>query len=200
MIIGVSLAAPVGPIGVLIMQRTLVHGRTHALLSGLGVASADAVYAAIATFGLTLLSNFLLSLNTPVRLVGGLFLLYLGIRTLVAVPVPRELTAASGAERAGGRGAYLSALALTIANPMTILLFTGIFAGANLSSTDPVCAIGTVGGVFSGSMLWWLSLTTVVSLVRTHLTERWLLWINRVSGGIIIAFALMSLIGLLISS
>lgn len=177
------------------MQRTLAYGRTHALLSGLGVASADALYAAIAAFGLTLLSSFLLSLNTPVRLVGGLFLLYLGIRTLRAAP--RELTAASGAERAGGRGAYLSALALTITNPMTILLFTGIFAGANLTTTDPICAVGTVGGVFSGSMLWWLSLTTVVSLVRTRLTGRWLLWINRVSGGIIIAFALASLIGLL---
>ncbi len=189
--IGISVAAPVGPIGVLVVQRVIARGRLAGLLTGLGVATADGFYAIIAAFGLSALSTFLISIQTPVRLIGGLFLLYLGIKTLLARP-------AETAAVTGGSGAsdYLSALALTITNPMTILMFAGIFAGAGLSA-QPECAPLVVLGVFGGSIAWWLFLTTLVSLLRGRFNAAWMLWVNRISGAVILVFAAISLIGLI---
>lgn len=190
LVIGVSVAAPVGPIGVLIIQRTLARGCLSGFITGLGVATADATYATFAAFGITLLSNLL---------VGGLFLLYLGIRTVLSQPASKAATLETG-----GRRAHLSsfgaAFLLTITNPMTILLFAGIFAGAGLATTDPLCAAFTVLGIFAGSALWWLILSTGVSLLRGRITPAVLLWINRASGAIIIIFAVIALAGLFSSS
>ncbi len=189
--IGISVAAPVGPIGVLVVQRVIARGRLAGLLTGLGVATADGFYAIIAAFGLSALSTFLISIQTPVRLIGGLFLLYLGIKTLLARPAEKAaVTSGSGASD------YLSALALTITNPMTILMFAGIFAGAGLSA-QPECAPLVVLGVFSGSIAWWLFLTTLVSLLRGRFNAVWMLWVNRISGAVILAFALIALFGLI---
>lgn len=199
LVIGVSVAAPVGPIGVLIIQRTLARGRLSGFITGLGVATADATYATFAAFGITLLSNLLISAAPVIRLVGGLFLLYLGIRTVLSQPASRAATLETG-----GRRAHLSsfgaAFLLTITNPMTILLFAGIFAGAGLATTDPLCAAFTVLGIFAGSALWWLILSTGVSLLRGRITPAVLLWINRASGAIIIIFAVIALAGLFTSS
>ncbi len=162
----------------------------------MGVATADAFYSAIAAFGLTLIADILISLQTPIRLIGGLFLLYLGIRTLVSVP-------ADDAARAEGRGflgMYGSALALTATNPMTILAFAGIFVGSGLmmdgGTSTPLESLVIVAGVFGGSLLWWLFLSGGVSLLRERFTAGMLRWVNRISGGIIIAFALVTLYGL----
>jgi threonine/homoserine/homoserine lactone efflux protein len=193
----VSVAAPVGPIGVLTIRRTLAHGRLAGLITGLGVATADAFYSTIAAFGLTLLADFLISIQMPIRLVGGLFLLYLGIKTLMSTP-------ADHAAQAEGRnlvGMYTSALALTATNPMTILAFAGIFVGSGLmldgGAASPVESVLIVIGVFCGSLLWWLFLSGGVSLARERFTPAMMRWVNRISGGFIIAFALVTLYGLI---
>ncbi|MFN8531592.1 MAG: LysE family translocator [Anaerolineae bacterium] len=192
LVIGVSVAAPVGPIGILVINRVLARGRWAGLRTGLGVATADSFYAAIAAFGLAALQNLLISAQTPVRLIGGLFLLYLGYKTMRSVPADHAAQSTSS----GGLSDYVSALALTITNPMTILMFTGIFAGANLSG-EMGGAPFIVIGVFCGSVLWWLFLSTVTSLLRGRFTPAVMVWVNRLSGSVIIAFAVVTLAGLL---
>lgn len=159
------------------------------------MASADATYAAIAAFGLTLLTHLLIDMAVTVRLIGGLFLLYLGIKTLLSRPVTADPAHMDMPARSAGRD-FASAYALTITNPQTILMFAGIFAGAGLATTSAICAAVTVGGIFAGSAGWWLMLTTGVGLLRARLTPLVMLWINRASGAVIIVFALVTLAAL----
>ena len=130
LLIGFSIAAPVGPIGVLCIRRTLVQGRAAGLVSGLGAASADAVYGSIAAFGLSFVSGLLISQQSWLKLIGGAFLCYLGIRTLLAQPAER----AAAAGGMGLAGAYSSTFFLTLTNPTTILSFVAVFAGLGLAS------------------------------------------------------------------
>ena len=196
LIIGFSIAAPVGPIGLLCIRRTLAHGRAVGFVSGLGAATADAAYGAIAAFGLTALSTVLVRGQGPLRLVGGAFLCYLGVRTFLARP------AASAAERDGRGlvGAYLSTLGLTLTNPSTILSFVAIFAGLGLGTSatgaDPsyTAAAVMVAGVFLGSALWWLILAAITGAVRTRLSTSAMRWVNRLSGAILTAFGIAALL------
>ncbi len=187
-IIGFAIAAPVGPIGLLCIQRTLARGRWSGVLSGLGAASADALYGCIAGFGLAALAGLLLAWQTELQIGGGLFLLYLGGQTWrtppATTPTPVQPT------RAGLLGDYLSTLALTLTNPVTILAFLAIFAGLGLAAEqrDFAAAAGLVAGVFLGSLLWWLLLAGAVGLVRGRLTPARLRWINRASGLLIAGF------------
>jgi threonine/homoserine/homoserine lactone efflux protein len=191
LILGFSIAAPVGPIGVLCIRRTLAHGRITGLMSGLGAASADAIYGAIAAFGLTFISNLLTQQQNWLRLGGGLFLLYLGARTFFSPVTDKPTTLRSG----GSFGAYTSTFVLTLTNPITILSFAAIFAGFDLGaeSRSYASAALLVLGVFAGSTLWWLSLSTAVSLLRKQATPRVMLWINRISGLVIFAFGMLAL-------
>jgi threonine/homoserine/homoserine lactone efflux protein len=125
LVMGLSIAAPVGPIGVLCIRRTLAQGRSYGLLSGLGAATADAVYGCVTAFGLTLVSNALVRQQAWLRLVGGLFLCYLGARAFLTRPVEGGKAAIAG----GLLRAYGSTFALTLTNPMSILSFAGVFAG-----------------------------------------------------------------------
>lgn len=197
LIIGFSIAAPVGPIGVLCMRRTLAEGWTSGLVSGLGAATADAIYGCIAGFGLTFVSSFLINHQAWVSLVGGVFLCYLGLRTLLRRPAEQ---AASVAGR-GLIGAYASTFLLTLTNPLTILSFAAIFAGLGVASSEGnyVSAAILVLGVFAGSALWWLLLSGGVGLFRARFTPRSLLWVNRVSGAVIIGFGLFALSSLIVS-
>ena len=195
LLIGLSIAAPVGPIGVLCIRRTLAEGRAAGLVSGLGAATADALYGFIAAFGLTFISGFLIDQQTWLRLVGGLFLLYLGIKTLLARPAgPAQPSPA------GGRGllaAYTSTFFLTLTNPITILFFAGIFAGLGAAGGGSYASAAIlVAGVFAGSALWWLTLSGLVSLFRTRFDARALHWVNRLSGVVIVGFGLAALFSL----
>jgi threonine/homoserine/homoserine lactone efflux protein len=190
-IIGLSIAAPVGPIGVLCIRRTLSEGRVTGLVSGLGAASADALYGCVAGFGLTAISGFLVNQQPWLRLAGGFFLVCLGIRTLLAKP----------SDQAAGRGlpaAYASTFLLTLTNPLTILSFAAIFAGLGLagSGTSFSSAGVLVLGVFLGSTTWWLALSTGVGLLRNRFNARAIVWVNRISGIIILVFGLAALISL----
>lgn len=192
LIIGFSIAAPVGPIGVLCIRRTLAEGRASGLVSGLGAATADAIYGCIAGFGLAFISNFLVSQQVWLRLIGGVFLCYLGLKTLLAKPAERAAIAKGN----GLVGAYASTFFLTLTNPMTIISFAAIFAGLGLSSTSRNYASAgvLVLGVFIGSVLWWLILSGGVGVFREKFNPHGLQWVNRISGAIITGFGLFALL------
>lgn len=194
LVIGFSIAAPVGPIAVLCVRRTLARGRAFGLASGLGAATADGIYGAVAAFGLTSVSTFLTRQQLWLRLVGGAFLLYLGLRTFVAKPGP-EVRADVGD---GLLGAYTSTLLLTLTNPVTVLFFAAVFAGLGMAAGDGsyVSAALLVSGIFLGSAIWWVILSGGVGLSRSRFSPAGLRWANRLSGAIILGFGLAALISL----
>lgn len=182
--VGLAVAAPVGPMSLLCIHRTLDRGQGAGLVFGAGVAAADLTYAAIAAFGVTAISSLLLAGTFWIKLLGSLLLAVLGIR--IALAAPRADDRASLAV-SGGR-AFLTAYGLTLTNPPTILFFAGIFASvASIASVSK--SFTFAAGVFVGSMLWWAILTTLVSRSAALFRPPVLVWINRISGGILIAFA-----------
>jgi threonine/homoserine/homoserine lactone efflux protein len=191
LVIGFSIAAPVGPIGVLCIRRTLAQGRASGLVSGLGAATADAVYGCIAGFGLTSISSLLITQESWLRLCGGTFLCYLGIKAILTKP-SRDLAPASGD---GLIGNYFSTFFLTLTNPFTIVFFAAIFSGLGLvEKRDHLSAVALVSGVFVGSALWWLTLSSGAAVLRKKLTPAWSQWINRISGLVITGFGLLILL------
>jgi threonine/homoserine/homoserine lactone efflux protein len=195
-IIGFAIAAPVGPIGVLCIRRSLAEGRQVGLATGLGAATADAMYGCVAAFGITAISGFLVGQRIWLGLIGGAFLCYLGIRTFTSKPAEESLQTKSG----GLAPAYFSTLFLTLTNPMTIISFAAVFASSlGLAATPNYFNAGAmVVGVFSGSALWWLILSNGVALLRSRVTPKWMQAVNHVSGGILLAFGLWSVSGILI--
>lgn len=189
-VIGFSIAAPVGPIGVLCIRRSIAEGPKVGLATGLGAATADAIYGCVAGFGLTAISNFLVGQRFWLGFLGGLFLCYLGARTFLST-VSEEPTPARGG---GLFSAFLSTFFLTVTNPMTILSFVAIFAGLGLGkSPDYFNASALVGGVFVGSALWWLLLSGGASIFGRRLGAGWMRSLNRFSGTVIFAFGIYSL-------
>lgn len=188
-VLGFSIAAPVGPIGVLCIRRTLAEGRASGFVSGLGAATADAIYGSIAAFGLTIISAVLIEQKMWLGLIGGAFLCYLGIRTFLALPA-QSVAVAQGQ---GLVGAYASTFFLTLTNPMTILSFAAIFAGFVRGNGDGLSSVMLVLGVFLGSAIWWLMLSGGVGLLRAQFDLKALRWVNRISGIIIIAFGVIIL-------
>lgn len=193
LIIGFSIAAPVGPIALLCIRRTLTQGNLSGLISGLGAATADAVYGCVAGLGLTFISNLLISQQLWLRIIGGTFLCYLGIKIFVSQPAKQAAIAKSTSLVSD----YASTFFFTLTNPLTILSFAAIFAGLGVASNSGnyLSAIILVLGVFTGSALWWLILCSTISLLRTKLSPPRLQWVNRISGVIIALFGLFSLLG-----
>jgi threonine/homoserine/homoserine lactone efflux protein len=192
--IGFVIAAPVGPVGILCVHRTLRHGRLAGLVAGLGAAVGDAVYGLIAAFGLTLISDWLLQHQEAVRLIGGMFLLGLAAKMLLArqsEPPPGEAQRVARAEEAGLIQAFWLTFALTMTNPITILAFLGIFAAAGTGDlTDhSTLAAALVLGVFVGSALWWMGLAAGAGLIRERLEGGGLIWVTRISALMILGFA-----------
>jgi threonine/homoserine/homoserine lactone efflux protein len=188
--VGFTIAAAVGPISLLTIRRTLAHGRSYGLASGMGVALADASYGGIAAFGLTAITAVLVGARSALAVLGGGFLIALGIRTILA-PVPER--AAAVVERPGLVAAFLSIYGLTMTNPMTILSFAAIFAGFGLGGGSVVEAAALTLGVFLGSGAWWVLLTTVVAVVRARITNGVLLGLNRVSGALLLLFGIRAI-------
>jgi threonine/homoserine/homoserine lactone efflux protein len=192
-ILGFSIAAPVGPIGVLCIRRTLEFGRWSGFISGLGAAAADVIYAIIAAFGLTVISNALLAGQFWLRLIGGIFLLYLGGKIFFtkqvnkANEVPRKKTLLQD---------FISTFFLTLTSPMTILSFLAIFAGLGLATTKGsyMSALMFIIGVFLGSTAWWILLSEGVTLFRKRVTQKVMLWINRIAGLLIASFGIAALL------
>jgi threonine/homoserine/homoserine lactone efflux protein len=186
LIIGFTIAAAVGPICLLVIRRTIAHGPVYGLASGLGVAAADATYAGIAAFGLTALTSLLVAGRLLLGIVGGVIIVFLGIRTMLSRPGE----VAADAERPGFAGAFGSIYALTMTNPLTILSFAAVFAGIGLvgGSASFVDAAVVTLAVGLGSAVWWTLLISIVGGLRGRVSTRALLWVNRISGAALVAF------------
>jgi len=200
-ILGFSIAAVVGPIALLCIRRTLSVGFGVGFVSGLGAATADASYAAVAGFGVSALAAVLVDQRAWLRVVGGIFLVYLALRTVRAAPAERSPDTGPSAMRLAG--AYSSTVVLTLSNPLTILSFAGIFAGLGLGSLGAAStrsALALVIGVFLGSAAWWLLLAGLIARLRGRVTPRWLRRVNVGSGLIILGFGVQSLVAAVLSS
>lgn len=195
-VLGLSVAAPVGPIGILCINRTINKGYISGLITGLGATTADLVYGLIAGLGLTVISGFLLDYKLWIQIIGLIFLIYLGIKTLLYKKYNDEL---SVAESKGLVKDYLTTFILTITNPFTILFFITVFAGLGLTDTGKGNhnSILLVLGVFLGSGIWWTFLSGVTSVLKKKMGEKILRRIDLFSGLIIIAFGILIAIDLI---
>ncbi|WP_027363929.1 LysE family translocator [Desulfotruncus alcoholivorax] len=194
---GLLFCVPIGPVNLLCIRRTLAEGRLSGFVSGLGAAAADSFFAYVAALGVSYIANFFLKEENFLQLGGGIFLCYLGVRIFSAKPVDRSKSTAPSAQ--GFYKAFSSAFFLTVANPVTILAYTAIFAGFNLNggSSHFYAAFIAASGVFLGAILWWFILSSVVNLLRYKLTDRGILWFNRGSGIAIAVFGVLTLLDLL---
>uniref|UniRef100_UPI0006D09FDB LysE family translocator n=1 Tax=Desulfosarcina cetonica TaxID=90730 RepID=UPI0006D09FDB len=164
------------------------------LLTGMGAATADALYGSMAAFGMAGFTGFLVGWQTWIQLFGGLFLCYLGVRIFISRNAASPATGPSN-----GATGYFSALLLTLTNPMTILSFAAVFAGMGLGrmGAGPVAAVWLVVGVFCGSMAWWVILASVSSRFCSGISARAMSWINRLSGMVLTGFGLVAILGCL---
>lgn len=192
LLIGLSIAAPVGPIGLLVIQRTLQRGALVGLATGLGAAVADALYGAVGAFGVTSVIDALVGARVPLALGGGTFLLWLAWRTWHAAPAAQAAQAGAGS---GLAQCFAGTFVLTLSNPATIFSFIAVFGtlGARMAVRTPWTM---VAGVLVGSALWWLLLSAIVGRLRTRFDARAQTWVNRASALLLAGFALWQWAGL----
>ncbi len=192
-VLGFSIAAPIGPIGLLCIRRTLAEGRMSGFVSGLGAATADAFYGFVAAFGLTAISGFLLRYQSPIRIVGALLLFYIALKIFLSKPTSKEVGAKTNVSLAKSYG---STVVLTLTNPSTILSFVAVFAGLGIGTAASTYSQAgfMVAGVFLGSALWWLILSGTVGLLHHRISEKSMVWINRTAGVLMALLGILSLI------
>jgi threonine/homoserine/homoserine lactone efflux protein len=193
-VIGFAMAVPIGPIGIMCIRKTLTEGRLRGLIIGIGAATADLLYGCVAAFGLTVISNTLISQRIWIRLAGGMILLFLGIRTFRARPAdPKAHINSNGILRS-----YFTTVFLTLTNPMTIFAFIAVFAALGLGNgLGYFSASVLVLGVCIGSCLWFLSLSSGVTFFRKKLNLTGLKWVNKIAGIFIIISGVISMASLL---
>ena len=193
LVIGFSMAAPVGPINLLCLRRSLTDGRRIGFISGLGAAAADTSYAVIAAVGVSAVTTFLVAHRASMQLATGAFLVVLGLLTTRARPLARKERGKLHVGRIWD--AFASTYVYTLANPLLIIVFTGVFASLGLGwrPGHPWDGLGLVGGVFLGSSLWWLTLTMLAGTLGRHLNDGTLQWINRIAGFLIVGIGLWEL-------
>jgi threonine/homoserine/homoserine lactone efflux protein len=199
LMIGLSISAPLGPIGLLCMNRTLAEGPRMGFICGLGAATADALYALVGTVALSAIAQWIISDHVELRVIGGVFLVYLGARTFLrpgsVLPPSSKLPTRLPP---GWQAAFMSTFLLTLANPMTLLSFAALFAGLGVASVGvlkgaDIAAAALVAGVFAGSALWWLILSSCIGRLRHYIGPRTLMMINRISGTVLTAFGLYAI-------
>jgi threonine/homoserine/homoserine lactone efflux protein len=192
--IGFAMAVPIGPIGIICIRKTLTEGRLRGLIIGFGAATADLLYGSVAAFGLTIVSDMLISQRIWIRLVGGLLLLFLGAKTFRAQPAnPKFHIHSSSILRS-----YLTTVFLTLTNPLSIFAFIAVFAALGLGyDLSNFSAAALVAGVFIGSSLWFLLLSSGVTLFRKKLEISGLRWVNRIAGSLIIISGVIAMASLL---
>src|SRR4029078_13390618 len=194
-LLGLSIAAPVGPIGVLTIRRTIGDGFKMGFATGLGAATADATYGMVAAFGLTAIMSMLTDHGNAIRLVGGVTLLAIGLRGMFQGWSAGSVEASAAGRVLTPAGSYAQPVARTLTNPMTIIAFIGMFAGIGISSSgaDVATAVALVVGVAIGSAAWWLFLAFLVSRIRHRLSADAIRLINVGSSAIIVAFGMAAL-------
>ena len=192
--IGFAMAVPIGPIGIICIRKTLTEGRLRGLIIGLGAATADMLYGCVAAFGLTIISSTLVSQRVWIRLIGGALLFFLGIRTFRALPTDPNIPIKSN----GMLRSYLTTVFLTLTNPMTVFAFLAIFAAVGLGDgLSYFSATALVVGVFFGSGLWFLLLSSGVILFRKKLDLVGLRWVNKIAGILIVLSGVYAMASLL---
>ena len=197
-IIGLTLAVPVGPISLLCIQRSVADGPLHGIISGIGVASADSFYAAVSFLGLTIISGVIIAHQYLFRSVAGIVLIFIGIRIFLSVPA--VISTQTGHETY--LKDYLSMAAIAIANPLTLVFFLVIVPGFGIviQGNSILAALEFVAGVFFGSTVWWIVLCGSIGRVRTRISEENLMLINRISGIFISCFGAGMLLLLIITT
>lgn len=190
--VGLVVAIPIGPVGLLCTQRILTSGRMHGLVSGLGAATADVIYSSIVAFGLTIVSDFLVEQRMWFRLFAGTFLCLLGARAFLT----KHAKTGSLTDKLCHFNNYSSTLLLTMSNPMSILVFAGVFAGFGIVGSGSAWgnAVPLVAGVFLGSMFWWVLLSVSVGVFHKKVGDKTLIFIARVFGGILITLGIVVII------
>ena len=188
--IGFSLAAPVGPVGILCIRRTLAHGSKRGIIIGLSAASADMTYGLIAAFGVTLISNFISQEQHWIRLIGGISLLVLGYRTFISHPAT-DLRANT---KNGHTRMFVSTYLLTLTNPMTLFAFAAIFVGIGLDKTIGFHGYSffLVAGIFLGSLSWFSLLISLVRFFREIISKNGLVIINKIAGSLLVLFGIIA--------
>jgi len=192
LILGISIAAPVGPIGILCIRRTIEEDRLSGLISGLGAACADAIFATIAVFGITQISNLFFGGQILLRIIGIIYLLFLGVRTYISVPaIPQQIRTPPKRQFFN----FLSTFLLTMTNPVTIISFAAIFTGIGVINPDGnyFSQFILVLGVFLGSVSWWFFLSSIVGVFRLSINFDKMRWINKASGVILICFGALAI-------
>lgn len=188
-LVGLFIAIPVGPVGVLCMRRTLTKGKLSGLFSGLGAASADALYAGITGFGLSFISDALLDYRRWIEVVGGVILVIIGAKAFRSKPLSDE----DAPPKRRLVSDFVTTFMLTFTNPATILSFAAFFAGLGLASSINSAELATavVAGVFCGSALWWFTLSEIMGFLRQKNPQALLLKINKISGIVLIVFGIV---------
>lgn len=194
-IVGFSIAAPVGPIGVLCIRRTLASGKLSGLFSGMGAATANSIYASILVSGLTLISDSLLKMNLWLHILGGSFLFYLGIKTFLAKP--RDVTKKINHKTL--LTDFISTFFLTLSNPLTILAYLAVFTSFGLTNLGGNwdSNLLLVLGIFIGATTWWFLLSEVVSFFGKKVNQKSMIYVNRITGIIISGFGLLAILSVI---
>lgn len=194
LIIGFAMAVPIGPLGVMCIRKTLAEGHSRGMIIGLGAATVDSLYGGIGAFGLTFVSDLIASQTFWLRLVGGGLLLFLGVRTYRA----KRKDSIIPFEKKGLLGSYISSFLLALTNPVTIFAFVAVFAAFGLGHKLSFLSAGLlVLGVFIGTCVWFLTLSYVATVFRKKLDSGGMIWVNRISGGLIILSGVAALVSLI---
>lgn len=196
LLVGIIVSAPMGPIGVLCIQKTVNKGPVLGFLSGLGAATADTFYAILAAFGVTFITNFLTKNQVLFQIVGVLVLLFLGLKMIFNNPIKQYRYNRASSKKTSAVKDYISVFFLTISNPLTIIFFGAAFTMLGLLSNDGTQRnnLFLVAGIFAGASLWWFVLTYVVNIFRKKFRLRNIFMLNRISGIIIILLSVSAVI------
>jgi threonine/homoserine/homoserine lactone efflux protein len=189
---GLAIAIPVGPVNILCISRTIAGGRVAGLISGLGAATADTLYGAIAGFSISLVINFLIREKFWIRLVGGALLVGIGLVYWFARP--KSLKEAEE-EKESAHSAYMTTLLLTLTNPTTVLSYMAVLAALRLGQPRPwTMTLFLVLGIFCGSMIWWIVLAAIAGYFRDRFTDKAVVWMNRIAAFSIAGFGILTML------
>jgi len=195
-IFGLIVTAPLGPLGILCIQRTINRGLLSGLITGIAAAFADIMYAIIAGFGVSVIANFLHENQLAIRIVGGIIVTFLGVRIYMSNPAKqfrRQKT-----QKRTYISDFISGFLITITNPIVVVFFGAAFAGIGLDKAESVkSVIITIIGVFTGAVGWWIGLTVLVNIYRDKINLRKLWWINKITGVFVAIFGLVIIVSAL---
>lgn len=198
-LIGFLASMPLGPIGILCIQKTVSKGRIPGFISGVGAATADTVFAIFAGLGVSFVVAFLEKQQLYFKIIGGAFIIILGFKIFFTNPV-KQIRQQRKKKNGGLFADYISVFLLTLSNPSFILVFIAMFTGFNLisSNTSLILVIFAILGVFLGASSWWFTLTSIINLFRKKFRLKRIWWMNKITGGVIIAIGLLAILSLVI--